>query len=168
MKQIENIKEAFKASLDSKTAFVLTFSVSVATLIIIALSSNIEYSIQMISAGMIQTAIRNRLINIQISSGYLGVLLTIFYSLMIGSATTNFYIQLKSNTIKVGNLAGILPAFLIGGCASCGLGLLAILGFSGALAILPFQGNLVKVGGILLIVFFLSRTGNPKTCNLQK
>jgi hypothetical protein len=62
---------------------------------------------------------------------------------------------------------GVLPGFLAAGCASCGAGVLGALGFVGAMAALPFEGNLLRLGGIVLLVFFLGRTGDPRTCSID-
>ncbi|MFC6730566.1 hypothetical protein ACFQDG_18090, partial [Natronoarchaeum mannanilyticum] len=53
------------------------------------------------------------------------------------------------------------------GCASCGAGVLGALGFVGAMAALPFDGNLLRVGGIALLLFFLGRAGDPQTCSID-
>jgi len=45
-------------------------------------------------------------------------------------------------------------------------GVLGALGFVGAMAALPFDGNLLRVGGIALLLFFLGRAGDPRTCSI--
>lgn len=56
---------------------------------------------------------------------------------------------------------------LVAGCASCGAGVLGALGFVGAMAALPFDGNLLRVGGIGLLLLFLGRAGDPRTCSVD-
>jgi hypothetical protein len=41
---------------------------------------------------------------------------------------------------------------------------LGLLGFAGAVAALPFHGNLLRVGGLLLLVGYLARAGDPRRC----
>jgi hypothetical protein len=62
--------------------------------------------------------------------------------------------------------AGVVPGFLAAGCASCGAGVLGVFGFFGTMAALPFEGNLLQLGGILMLLFFAGRTGNPQTCSI--
>jgi hypothetical protein len=79
------------------------------------------------------------------TSGTIGLTLKVIYSI-------------------IAHPGAFLPGFLVAGCASCGVGLLAAFGFTGALAALPFNGNLVKLGGILVMTGLLHRSGNPKVC----
>lgn len=163
-KLLKRLKDSLTASIDCWKNAALTVTGAVSVFFMISLATNIEYSIQMISSGLVFNALNTRIVDLYLASGNLGIALTVVYSALIGSAITNLYSQIKLNSLSFGNLAGIAPAFLVSGCAGCGLGILAILGFSGALAALPFSGNLVRLGGIGLIIFFLARTGDPKVC----
>lgn len=78
---------------------------------------------------------------------------------------TNTAIQLKRDRFNLNSL-GALPGFLAGGCASCGVGVLSILGFGGVLASMPFGGNLLRFSGVLLLIALIVRTGNPDTCKI--
>lgn len=64
-------------------------------------------------------------------------------------------------------IVGVLPGVVAAGCASCGAGVLGALGFVGTMAALPYDGNLLRVGGIVLLLFFLGRAGDPRTCSID-
>ena len=150
----------WKRAIGTLTVGFLTFSVTV-------LSANPEYSLQMINSG-IQfwgLAVITRLSGLLATSGYWGALFTAIFSLLVGVTMTNTIIQLRMNKIDLSSL-GAIPGFLAGGCASCGVGVLSILGFGGALASMPYQGNLLRLGGVILLLALITRTGNPETCKL--
>lgn len=85
-----------------------------------------------------------------------------FYLLLISSILVGFNFVLLFLTVK--NLKESLQVgFVIGGasvisvaavgCTSCGLNLLSILGFSAALAFLPFDGLTIHLISLALLVF---------------
>jgi hypothetical protein len=166
MRYAERFLEAFKASVSTKRKMAAVTSIALLTFLLMALSSNIEYSYQMISAGLWQTAIENRIADMQFNSGNLGLVLTSIYSALAGIAIVNFHTQFKNGGANFKGLTGILPGFLVAGCASCGVGVLALLGFAGALTALPFQGNLVRLGASLLLVYYLLESGDPRKCEI--
>lgn len=103
-----------------------------------------------------------------LSVGWLGLALVAAYALLTGVAVTNAVTLFRRARRRSASTAlGILPGFLAAGCASCGAGVLGALGFVGAMAALPFEGNLLRLGGILLLLFFFGRTGDPRTCSIN-
>lgn len=68
--------------------------------------------------------------------------------------------------LEIGNLSEIAPRVLVAGCAGCGVGLLSLIGVASLVTLLPFQGLSLKIGGIILITFFIARTGNPEICSI--
>ena len=63
--------------------------------------------------------------------------------------------------------SGIFVGGLVPACSSCGLGLLAALGYGGLLAFLPFRGLELGVLGIILLglgIIFMSNKIAEKTC----
>lgn len=169
--ELEDWKEDFyrglQASVSSKKRFAATSAVLFLVFSFTVLSANPEYSIQMMTAGLHYwpLAFKIRFLGVLSTSGYTGVLLTGLFSLLVGVTMTNTVIQLKMNRISLDSL-GAVPGFLAGGCASCGVGVLSILGFGGVLASMPFQGNLLRLGGVLLLAIMIGRTGNPETCEI--
>jgi hypothetical protein len=102
-----------------------------------------------------------------LSVGWLGLLLVVTYALLTGIAATHaIALFRRARRTSASTMLGVVPGFLAAGCASCGAGVLGALGFVGAMAALPFEGNLLRLGGILMLLFFLGRTGNPQTCSI--
>lgn len=131
------------------------------------LSSFPGYSIQFIGAGIenVVPAVVVLASN-SIKTGLFNFSLTVIYAGMIGVAATNLGIQLKSRKMSGGTAAGIGPGFIAAGCAGCGTGLLGLIGFTGALASMPFNGVSVRVAGIILLIYFIVRAGDPETCEV--
>lgn len=144
-----------------------TASVSLSAFLLTIFSASPEYSIQMLSSGAQywSLAFSTRLSGLVATSGYLGLLLTAVFSALVGVTMTNTMVQLRMNRLDLNSL-GALPGFLAGGCASCGVGVLSLLGFGGVLASMPYEGNLLRLGGVLLLIVLIARTGNPDTCKI--
>lgn len=144
-----------------------TTAVSLSTFLLTIFSANPSYSIQMLSSGMQywDIAFTTRFTGMVMNTGYTGLLLTAAFSLLVGVTMTNTVIQLRMNRVNLNSL-GALPGFLAGGCASCGVGVLSLLGLGGVLASMPFAGNSLRLGGVLLLVVLIVRTGNPDACNI--
>lgn len=163
----KDLQEGLKAPISSKKRIFGASSIAFLSFSFMVLSANPEYSLQMMAAGLRYwpLAFRIRLLGIFSNAGYAGISLIGLFSLLVGVTMTNTAIQLKMNRISLDSL-GALPGFLASGCASCGVGVLSILGFGGVLASMPFQGNLLRVGGILFLTILIARTGNPETCEI--
>lgn len=142
------------------------FSVSGFLFAVMLLSSNPSFSLQMISAGpqFWLSALATRLYGLMASSGYLGVSLTLAVAVLTGFVLTNTGVQLASRQLDASGLAA-LPGLVVGGCASCGVGLLSFLGLGGVLASLPFHGNGVRAATSLLLIGLIARTGDPESCD---
>lgn len=149
-------RRALSTSLAGLTAFLIT-----------VFSANPGYSVQMLFSGVRQWPIAfvTRFSGLIMNTGYTGLFLTLAFSALVGVSLTNTVVQLKMNKLDISSL-GALPGFLAGGCASCGVGVLSLLGFGGVLASMPFQGNLLRLGGVILLLALITRTGNPDTCKL--
>lgn len=101
------------------------------------------------------------------SAGMAGLTLTISYSFLTGVLVTNVITQLRFNTDQdVKAAASLVPGLFASGCASCGVGLLSLVGATGFITLLPFSGNLLRLGGVLMMLFFIARIGNPRTCSV--
>lgn len=143
---------------------------AVVTYIILILSSFPEYSVQMLTAslGYLDTAVLSLTANTYATIGALGLGMIVAYAVLTGIALTNIGTQLRMQNISsIRDLVGVVPGLLASGCASCGAGVLGLLGFAGALAALPFNGTLIRVGGIVLLLFFFSQSGDPRVCGVQ-
>lgn len=151
----------WKRALGTLTLGFLTFSITV-------LSANPVYSWQMLNSGLQYwgIAVVTRLSGLLATSGYAGAILTATFSMLVGVTMTNTVIQLRMNKLDMSSL-GAIPGFLAGGCASCGVGVLSLLGFGGVLASMPYQGNSLRIGAVLLLIELIIRTGNPDSCKLK-
>lgn len=161
--------QAFRASIRSHKAFSITFASALLMFVLLVLSSFPEYSYQLVAANplLIFTAVAALTGNLSASSGVLAVFLTIIYSIVGGVAISNLVDQFRLQSSGVKEAGLLSPGLVVSGCAGCGAGVLGLVGLGGALASLPFQGNLVRAGGILLLVFFLGRTGDPTKCSVE-
>lgn len=144
-----------------------TAFVGLSAFLLTVFSASPEYSVQMLMAGIEywSFAFITRFSGMYATSGLTGIGLTLIFSVLVGVTMTNTVVQLRLNRINLNSL-GALPGFLAGGCASCGVGVLSLLGFGGVLASLPYEGNLLRAGGVLLLTVLLIRSGNPDTCSI--
>lgn len=160
------IREAFEAALYGRQILLTGFGAFLAYSLLAFFSVPV-YASQLLGRSMryFPEVIRMSTLGILDTTGTVGLILTVIYSMITGVTLTNAYISLKQRSFSgILNLGAFLPGFLVAGCASCGVGLLASFGFAGALAALPFGGNLVKLGGILVMAGLLHRSGNPRIC----
>lgn len=168
MKFREKLVNGLKAAFKDRRKTSSTLLISSLFFVLLALSTSINYSIQMFSAGVqywipaIQFTVRGFYLN----GGWTEVVLNIAYSTLVGVVITNTYTQFRATGLEIVNLSGIAPGVLVAGCAGCGVGLLSLIGVAGLVTLLPFHGLSLKIGGILLIIFFIARIGNPEICSI--
>lgn len=168
---LTGLSDALVYPFSSRSKVVLGLAVSSVMYVVLVLSTMPEFSTQMLSEGvgwlgyvlvsLTETTYR--------SSGLLGVLLVVLYAVLTGVAVINTLGQIRvAGASNSKELVGVLPGLLASGCASCGAGLLGFVGLTGALAVMPYGGTLLRVGGLALLVFFLGRAGNPERCGLPR
>lgn len=165
---------------DLRDAFVYPFEtwrgtagfvfVSFLTYLVLIMSTMPEFSFQMLSNGVgwLGYVVVNLTETTYHTSGVTSVGTLVLYAVLTGIAVVNVGGQIRvvgPSSLK--DLTGVVPALVASGCASCGAGLLGLLGFTGALAAMPYDGMLVRVGGLALLLFFLGRAGHPKRCGLD-
>lgn len=163
----KDLLEGLKGSISSKKRTISTTLIGLTAFLLTVFSASPEYSAQMIAAGTDYWSIAfiTRLSGMYATSGAVGITLTAIFSILVGVTMTNTAVQLSMNKVSIDSL-GALPGFLAAGCASCGVGALSLLGLGGVLASMPFQGNLLRLGGVLLLTGLIIRTGNPDTCKI--
>ncbi|SEO73805.1 hypothetical protein SAMN04487948_104469 [Halogranum amylolyticum] len=149
---------------------VTTLVLAALTFVLLILSTFPTYTMQMLGAG-VQRYLVQAFVDLfettYQSVGVFGVGLIVAYAVLTGVALVNAAAQLRvAGVSSLSDLTGVVPGLLASGCASCGAGLLGFLGFTGALAAMPFHGDLLRVGGLLLLLFFLGRAGDPRQCRL--
>ena len=168
MKKLKGLEEAFKASFTKKT-LPITVLGSILAYIILVIFSFPTYMYQLLGRSLtyLPEVIFTSSLNIYDTAGLIGLPLTIIYAVLTGITLTNVTLSLKMQSFSsIKELGVFLPGFLVSGCASCGFGLLSFIGLTGVLATLPFSGNSVRLGGIIIMIGLLQKSGNPKTCSI--
>ena len=164
----KDLQQGVKGSVRNWKRGLGTFCAGFFTFSLTVLSGNPGYSVQMLSSGLEYwpVAFMTRFTGLLMNSGYTGAILTIVFSSLVGVTMTNTVVQLRMNKLSLDSL-GAIPGLLAGGCASCGVGILSLLGLGGVLASMPFQSNLLRLGGLILLIGLVLRTGNPDVCELN-
>lgn len=122
------------------------------------------YSFQMLSVNILSTGtVLSTLIwNQNATYGPLGVLLPATMAFLVGVLTVttalSFFQNYRTSSSISGTLGGAI-GFAGAGCASCGAGLLTLLGVSGGVALLPFNGLGVQAASIAILLGSLEYTG---------
>jgi len=102
-----------------------------------------------------------------------------FYSLLLLSLLTGVLIALllyrvkmvlaaNQNRAGIVSSLGILAGILVPGCASCGIGLAAVLGLSASLSVLPFQGIEISIFAIMILIIAISMVVQSMTINAER
>ncbi|MCX2819720.1 MAG: hypothetical protein ACI9QA_000193 [Methanobacteriota archaeon] len=168
---LKDLSDAVAYPFGSLPRSVLALSISVVMYVVLVLSTMPTFSAQMLSDGvgwlgyvvvsLTETTYR--------SSGLTGVSLVVLYAVLTGVAVVNTVGQIRAVGLsKPKEFVGVVPGLLASGCASCGAGLLGFIGLTGALAAMPYDGTLLRVGGLALLVFFLGRAGHPERCGVTQ
>ncbi len=159
------LKTGILSSVSSGKRLLSTVVLSILSFSILVFSTNVGMSLQMISSGQVLSALYLRLTGLSLTAGYSAVLLNILFSILVGITFTNTLTQLRRGKVSKDAL-GSIPGFVAGGCASCGVGVLSLLGLGGVLASLPFQGDLLRLAGVLMLGALILRTGDPELCEV--
>ncbi len=162
-----DIKNGVKGAFRNRWRAAASLFTGLAAFLLTVFSANPGYSLQMLSSGIQHWPIAfiTRFTGLIMNSGYAGLVLTLLFSALVGVTMTNTVVQLRRNKVNLSSL-GALPGFLAGGCASCGVGVLSLLGFGGVLASMPFAGNSLRLAGVLLLIMLIIRTGDPDLCEI--
>ncbi|MDL0127638.1 hypothetical protein PNP85_04215 [Halobacterium salinarum] len=166
----EQLLAALAYPLTSAARGFLFVGVSVATYALLILSSFPEYSMQMLGAdlGYLDTALVALTANTYATIGTIGLGLIVTYAILTGIAVTNAIGRVAQVGLSGSRgLSSAIPGLLASGCASCGAGVLGLIGFAGALAAMPFHGNLLRIGGLTLLIGHLARAGDPRYCMID-
>jgi hypothetical protein len=166
---LESLKRALSAVVSSRKRVLTAATVSLLTFYILVMSSYPVYSWQMITSTPLYwfIAFNALLLNMYKTVGIFSIGVTALYSVFTGIALVHALLQIRSRNLDKKNLLSMGPGIIATGCASCGAGLLGFLGFFGAISLLPMNGDLLKLGGITLLIFFLGRSGDPEICDFN-
>lgn len=143
--------------------------VAFVTYAVLVLSTLPEFALQMLGDGLhwFDYVLVSLTESIYLTDGVVGLAVVVAYALLTGVAVVNAVAQLRvAGASSLTDLSGVLPGLFASGCASCGAGLLAFLGFAGGLTLLPYDGTLLQLAGLGLLVFFLGRSGHPERCSI--
>ncbi|UTF55214.1 hypothetical protein [Natronosalvus rutilus] len=166
-----DLGEALSFPLTSDGRLAVAAATTLFTYVVLVLSTFPQFSIQVLTSEPADLffAVATLTQETYASTGWLGLGLLTLYALLTGVAVANgVALVRRARRRSASTLAGIAPGLLAAGCASCGAGILGVLGFAGAMALLPFDGNLLRLAGIGLLVFVLGRTGDPRTCSIPR
>ena len=164
---LTNLSEAASYPFETWRGTIGLVLVTVATYILLILSTMPAFSLQMLGDGphWFEYVVVSLTETVYRTDGWTGLGIIVLYALLSGIAVVNAVAQLRIvGPSSLADLSGVVPGLLASGCASCGAGLLGFLGLAGGLAALPYDGALVRVGGLLLLLFFLGRAGHPERC----
>lgn len=167
---LRDLGEALAYPLTSNGRLVIAAIATGVTYVVLVLSSFPQFSLQVLAHDPTDLAYALAALTRELyrGTGWLGIGLVTAYALLTGVAVTNAVALVRrARRVGASTLAGIVPGLLAAGCASCGAGVLGALGFVGAMAALPFEGNLLRVGGIVLLLFALGRSGDPQRCSID-
>ncbi|WEL19103.1 hypothetical protein [Candidatus Nanohalococcus occultus] len=170
MKYRKALRDGIKAAFKGKTAL-KTLAVSSVFYILVTLASFPQYSLQLLGRNILylDEAVVSLTFNTFSSAGALGLGLTVAYSVLTGVALVNIVEKLRiSGLASSKDLATIIPGLTAAGCASCGVGILAFIGLGGTLALMPFNGNLIRVLAVGLLLGVITKNGDPTTCLIDE
>lgn len=165
---LQNLKKGIKSAFRTKKHVASTLTISTIAFILLMLGSNPQYTIQILSFGIsyINVALKSLIQNTVRSSGVLGISLITVYSILIGISIVNFTEKMiLTGKAEFTQISGIVPGFLVAGCAGCGVGLLSFLGITGVISAIPLGGNGIRFMGILIMILVLVNIGDPRTCS---
>lgn len=159
------LKRSVKTSIRGKKRKASTALFSALIFLLFAFTTDIPWHLQTLEAGIQywDNALLNGITSIYLG-GIFSLILTVTYSLISSIVLTNVFVQLKNSRISGKGLGSILPGFVATGCASCGVGLAGFIGLTGVATALPFQGDLLKAGGLMLLIYALYEMGDSGTC----
>jgi len=140
-----------------------------ATYCLLVLSTFPAYSVQIIGSdvGYLDDTLLALTANTYDTVGAIGLGLTTVYAIVTGVAATTALGRARAvGPAGARGPSSVLPGLLVSGCASCGAGVHGLLGFLGAVATMPLEGNLLRLAGLVLLVGYLSRLGDPRRCRV--
>jgi len=99
-----------------------------------------------------------------------GTVVVPILSVLVGLVAVTTGLSLIQSYQRTGSVTGALGGavgFFGAGCASCGAGILSLLGVADGAAILPFEGLGVQVASIGLMLLALEYNGRSEACSIQ-
>lgn len=164
---LEKMLAAFMVSFQGWRRKAVFISISLLTYFFFTFNTNIPWNTELLFGNTLGfTKVISIGTETMLQGGITNLALKVIYSLIIPATLINFGIQLRSKNFNKHTLTAMLPGFIAGGCG-CGIGLLGFLGVAGAVTALPFQGNLVLLAGLILMIYSLNTMGDPDNCEIN-
>ncbi|WP_254525640.1 hypothetical protein [Natrinema caseinilyticum] len=164
---LQNLSAAVSYPFETWRGTIGLLLVTLTTYVLLILSAMPTFTLQMLGDGLhwftyVLVALTETVYR---SDGWTGLAIVVLYASLSGVAVVNAVATLRVGAgSSLTDLSGVVPGLVASGCASCGAGLLGFLGLAGGVAVLPYDGSLLRVGGLALLLFFLGRTGHPEQC----
>jgi len=165
----QNIHKAIRFAINTRQKKLAVACLSVISFIVFVGLTFPRYSIELLGAGISywDDAFTSLLWLMKESSGLLGVVLMGIYAIVTGILISATIGSIKYKTNQKHGWLSVLPAIIFSGCASCGAGILGVVGAFGFVSVLPFNGNLIRVAGIVLVFIVLAKMGDPRECVIK-
>lgn len=170
-RRADRLAAALAYPLTETVALAVALVVAALTYVVLVVSTFPQFAVGLLArdVGYVPYVIVALTEEVLVTTGVLGLTLVVVYALVTGVATANVLATVRrTGASGATTLTGVVPGVAAAGCASCGAGVLGLLGFTGALAVLPFRGNLIRVAGILLLLWFMGRAGDPRACRVGR
>jgi hypothetical protein len=168
--KLEIIKSAFRIVYSEKKFILLTLIITSLIFLIMSLLVYIEYFFSdlflkidfLMQIKILLALIRHVLFSNMPLTLITNFIISLFFSVNLVFIYYKYLVNKKiSKESGIMGSIGAILGLLAGGCSSCSLSILSIIGASSIVYLLPFEGNeLTAIGMILLIVsiYFASRS----------
>ena len=167
----QGIRNSLKEVFGTKKKGFAVVMISAFTFLLFILLVNPIYSYQMLSSDpMNLTTVVSTMLADQTLHGYTGITITGLLAFLVGIVTVSTGISIITNYNSTGSVSttlGSLIGFASAGCASCGAGVLALIGVTGGASILPYNGLEVQAFSILILLGSMEYVGRQdKVCKV--
>tara|TARA_Y100000310_G_scaffold71983_1_gene67922 strand:- start:2888 stop:3442 length:555 start_codon:yes stop_codon:yes gene_type:complete len=176
--EISNIKLAFSIVFAEKKYYLVTIFIAMIIVSFLNFAVNLDFITHTITSDYALTEKLGVLVSLFGGIASTNTELTLFSLIIVGilaGINTSFILHkyhLEKKIQKSTGLMGALGTFagiFAGGCASCALSVAALLGVTGGLTFLPFQGFELTIIGIAIL--FVSLSWSAKSvlglCNIK-
>lgn len=165
------IRNSLKEVFETKRRGVAVVMISALTFLLFVLLVSPIYSYQMLTSDPMSfgTVVSTMLAD-QTLHGYNRIAITGLLAFLVGTVTVSTAISLITNYNSTGSVSttlGSLIGFASAGCASCGAGVLALMGVTGGASVLPYNGLEVQAFSILILLASMEYVGRQdKICKI--
>lgn len=166
MEKVGKFKRGMKAAFSSRKRAISSVTLALVVFVAMNLAARPLFSQQMLSSNIFLLPEAVKLVFLYNSTNLFQMASTAIYALLAGPALVLMYLQFRTFGTGAQDILSIAPGMVASGCAGCGAGIVGLLGLTGALAVLPFNGLLITPLAIVMIVYFITKSGNPEICNL--